>query len=232
VQPKPVSASPPAQVPAPPNQPLSDSASARPAAETAPPPPKAKELPNLWLKPVLERQPIRYEWLTSLVYEGIAVWARNSSEGKLLDCACWFISLSDAEDLHDPAFRGVFLTEKGGFGLMSGGYMIRLEQGTAFVGTPNSELKDSDVRLDGVGIDSDGRLVLIVNDGYRSKFGVPEAMVTATLEELKEHGAELMSIKEVLESPDPLDIVWTAPAEQANAGEPKALASRRPGFTL
>ena len=38
-----------------------------------------------------------------------------------------------------------------------------------------------------------------------------------------------MSVKEVLQSPEPLEVVWTVPAEQEDPNEPQAVESLRPG---
>jgi hypothetical protein len=41
-----------------------------------------------------------------------------------------------------------------------------------------------------------------------------------------------MSVKEVLQSPEPLEVVWTVPAEQEDPDDPQALESLRPDCTV
>ncbi len=200
---------------------------ARATTPIAPPPP-SEPLPNLWLKPVLEQQPIRFDWFTCLVYAKMATWVGNSNQGRLLESECWYIRLAEATDLADPGFRGIFDTRGGSFGFLSGGYMIRFENGTAFLGPANLALMAKDVRPLAVGMDSSGCPVFVVNDGYRSKFGVPEPELRAKLVELKTRGGKLMSVKEVLESREALEVIWTVPAQQADANNPEAQEQLQP----
>jgi len=76
--------------------------------------------------------------------------------------------------------------------------------------------------------DLEQRIVFIVTDGYRTKFGVPEQTVVQELACLRTFGALVMSLSEVLHSPEPLEVVWTVPAEQEDPGDPQALESLRP----
>ena len=76
------------------------------------------------------------------------------------------------------------------------------------------------------------RIVFIVNEGYRTKFGIPEQTVVQELACLRTFGALVMSVKEVLQSPEPLEVVWTVPAEQEDPNEPQALESLKPETTV
>ena len=72
------------------------------------------------------------------------------------------------------------------------------------------------------------RIVFIVTEGYRTKFGVPEQNVVQELACLRTFGALVMSVKEILQSPEPLEVVWTVPADQEDPNDPQALESLRP----
>jgi hypothetical protein len=74
--------------------------------------------------------------------------------------------------------------------------------------------------------------VFIVNEGYRTQFGVAEQAVVEELARLREHGALMLSVNEILQSPDPLELVWTIPAEQENPSDPQALECLRPDHTV
>jgi len=57
---------------------------------------------------------------------------------------------------------------------------------------------------------------------------VPESTLGEALQRLREHGAVLVSVTETLASHEPIEIVWTVPAEQADPNDPQALESVRP----
>ncbi len=191
--------------------------------------PEVKPLPNLWLKPVLSQRPIRHDWFACLVYTELARKFGNSSEGKFGPSACWFIALEDTEDISSSMFKGIFLTEKGGLGFLNRGHLARFSKGIAFIGTPESALEGIDVTLLAVGLDSQERIIFLVSEDFHSKFGVPDATIGKELGQLKSHGALVMSVPEALESPEPIEVVWTVPAEQQNPSDPQALESIRPG---
>jgi hypothetical protein len=79
-----------------------------------------------------------------------------------------------------------------------------------------------------VGLDSQQRVLFIVTERYRSRFGIPDQTVAEELARLREHGALLMSVKEVLQSPEPLEVIWTVPAEQEDPADPQAVENVRP----
>jgi hypothetical protein len=79
-----------------------------------------------------------------------------------------------------------------------------------------------------VGLDLEQRVVFIVSNDYRGKFGVPDQVMRDELAQLRKLGAVMLSVKEALESREPLEVVWTVPAEQKEPGDPQALESARP----
>jgi hypothetical protein len=187
-----------------------------------------RPLPNLWLSEVLARPALPPDWFTNLVYGKMAERFGNSSEGKFGPWACWFISLAESEDIDEPAFKGIFLTEKGSLGFLNEGQMARFHNGVAFLGTRESALEGIEVDLVGVGVDAQERVVFILSDNYRARFGVPEATLTDVVRHLNAAGAVIMSVREVLTSREPLAVVWTVPAEQSDPENPEALESNRP----
>jgi hypothetical protein len=191
-------------------------------------PEPSKPLPNLWLENVLAQPELRHDWFACLVYSKMAERFGNSREGKFGPGACWFISLGETEDIDDPAFKGIFLTEKGGFGFLNAGQMARFYNGVAFVGTQKWALEGIQVNLVAAALDAHERVVFILNDDYRAKFGVPDSTLGEVLERLTEHGSVLMSVAEALASREPLTVVWTVPMEQANPNDPEALESHAP----
>lgn len=196
-----------------------------------PPLPQSEPHPNLWLKPILERQPIRYDWLTCLVYGRIAAWLHNSREGELFGRKCWFVEVNESEpeeqSMSDRNLKAIFLEADGGFGFVNGDWFCLFEKERATVGSNESSLKAEPVRLMGAGLDACDRFVFIVSDGHRSRWGVPEDGLTSVLARLKESGAVVLSLSEALESSEPLQVVWTVPVEQANPADPQALETRR-----
>jgi hypothetical protein len=192
----------------------------KPVAPTRP-------LPNSWLKEVLAQPALPPEWFAVLAYSKLAERLGNSSEGKFGPCDCWFISLGESEDIADPAFKGMFITEKGSLGFLNEGYMARFYNRIAFIGLQDSALEGVQVALVAVGLDERERVVFILGDNYRSQFGVQEATVGEMLNRLREHGAIIMSVAETLVSTNPLEVVWTVPAEQADPSSPEARENTR-----
>jgi hypothetical protein len=186
-------------------------------------------LPNLWLQPVLSQPSIRFDWFGCLVYRQMAEHFGSSHEDQFGLSHCWVSSLGEVEDINDPAFVGFFVTEKGGLGYLNQGHVARFPREVVMIGTPGSAIEAIGVSLTGVAVDTYGRLVFIVTEGYRSKFGVSEQVVAEALARLDEFGALLMSAAEVLQSRVPLEVVWTVPAEQQDADDPQAVESLRPG---
>lgn len=186
-----------------------------------------KPLPNLWLKEILAQPPHHHEWFAALAYRKMAEWLGNSITGKFGPSECWFIRLGDSEDIADPAFKGIFITEKGSLGFLNKGQMARFYNRMAFLGTQQSALEGLQVDLLAVSLDARQRLVFIVSDNYRRQFGVPETILAEVLNRLSDHGAVVLSVREILASPERLEVVWTVPAEQADPSSPEARESIR-----
>jgi len=106
--------------------------------------------------------------------------------------------------------------------------MARFNQGVAFIGTQESAIQGIGVSLLGVGFDVQQRVVLVITDDYRKKFGVPDQTLAQELGRLEEYGAVIMSVKEVLHSQDPIEVLWTVPAAQENSDDPRIIESIRP----
>jgi hypothetical protein len=185
------------------------------------------ELPNLWLKAVLVQAPMPHDWFASLVYGKLAEQFDNSHQGWFGPSPCWTVAMGEVEDIAEAGFKGVFLTEKRWFGFRNQGRMVRFHSGVVFVGGKDSAIEGINVGLLAVGLDGQQRVVFVVTDSYRARFGVPEQTVGQELARLRESGAVMMSVKEVLESCEPLEVVWTVPAAQADPNEPQALESLR-----
>ncbi len=137
--------------------------------------------------------------------------------------------LGDTDDICDLAFRGIFLTQKGGLAYLNQGHIARFHNEVAFVGTLESTIEGIGVNLKAVGADSQQRIVFIVTEGYRAQFGIPDQTVAEELAHLREYGASVMSASEVLHSPEPIEVVWSVPAEQEEASDPQAVEDLRPG---
>jgi hypothetical protein len=203
--------------------------SEKPAATEVTTRTQAKPLPNLWLESILSQPPIRHDWFACLIYSKLAHRFGNSSEGKFGPSPCWAIALGETPEVSSPAFKGIFLTEKGGLGFLNQGHVARFYRGVVFLGSQGSALEGIDVTLLAIGLDYQQRMVFIVTDNYRAKFGVPEVTLRKELAQLREHGAVVMSLAEVLESSEPIEVVWTVPAEQGNPSDPQAFENTRPG---
>ena len=186
-----------------------------------------RSLPNLWLKEVLAQPALPPEWFGVLTYTKLAERFGNSNEGKFGPCDCWFISLGESEDIADPVFKGLFITEKGSLGFLSQGQMARFYNGIAFIGPQESALQGIQVNLIAVGLDAQERLVFVLSDNYRAQFGVREATLAEVLGRLREHGALIMSAKETLANADPIEVLWTVPADQPDPSTPEARESTR-----
>jgi hypothetical protein len=191
-----------------------------------------RPLPNSWLEPILGRPSIRHDWFTRLLYRKLAAHFGNSHEDMFGPIPCWASSLGDVDDVCDPAFRGVFLTQKGGLAYLSQGHIARFNNQVAFLGTLESTIEGIGVNLKAVGTDLQQRIVLIVTESYRTQFGIPEQAVVEELARLREYGALMLSAHEVLQSPDPLELVWTVPAEQENPSDPQVVETLRPVNTV
>jgi hypothetical protein len=187
-----------------------------------------RPLPNLWLEGILDC-PSHQRGFTCLIYTKLAQHFGNSSEGMFGPIPCWACSLGDVDDICDPAFRGVFLTQKGGLAYLNQGHIARFHNEVAFLGTLESTIEGIGVDLKAVGADSLQRIVFVVNESYRTQFGVPVQTVTEALARLGEYGALVMSAPEILHSPDPIEVLWTVPAEQEDPNDPQAAEHIRPG---
>ena len=162
-----------------------------------------KSLPNIWLKEILAQPALAPDWFAVLTYSKMAERFGNSNEGKFGPCDCWYISLGESEDIADPAFKGVFITEKGSLGFVNAGQMARFYNGVAFIGPQDAALEGIQVKLIAVGLDSQERLVFVLSDNYRAQFGVREATLGEVLNGLRDHGAVIMSAKETLANAEP-----------------------------
>jgi hypothetical protein len=189
---------------------------------------QATPLPNSWLENVLAQQPIRHDWFACMVYGRIAERFGNSGDGTFGLSRCWAVALDETEDIADPAFKGIFLTEKHGLGFLCQGYMARFNHGVAFIGTQESAIQGIGVSLLGVGFDVQQRVVLVITDDYRKKFGVPEQVLAQELGRLRKYGAVVMSVKEALQSQEPIEVLWTVPAAQESSSDPRVIESIRP----
>ena len=200
-----------------------------PAADKGiPPAVPAQPSPNAWLEKVLTQPPIRHDWLACMVFNKIVERFGNSRDGTLGLSRCWSVALDETEDIADPAFKGIFLTEKHGLGFMCREQMARFNHGVAFLGTQESAIQGIGVGLLGAGFDIHQRLVLVITDDYRKKFGVPEQALAQELGRLAECGAVILSAKELLQSQHPIEVLWTVPAEQENSENPQTTESIRP----
>jgi hypothetical protein len=187
-----------------------------------------RPLPNLWLQAVLGRPSVRQDWLACLVYTRMAEHFGNSAEGYFGPFPCWACSLGDVEDISAPGFRGVFLTAKGGLGYLNHGHVARFRNEVAFIGTLESAIEGIGVGLVAAGVDAQQRVVFVVTEGYRAKFGLPDQTVAEELARLRGFGAVVLSPTELLHSPDALEVVWTVPAHQDNPDDPQAVEHLRP----
>ena len=207
--------------PAPPPKPGESKPAPRPAETIRP-------LPNQWLQAVLHNIAARHDWFPCLVYRQMAEHFGNSCEGFFGPFPCWACSLGGVEDISAPGFRGIFLTQKGGLGYLNHGHIARFRNGVAFIGTLESVIEAIDVNLLAAGVDSQQRIVFIVTEGYRARFGIPEQTVIHELTRLREHAAVVMSPSEALQSPEPIEVIWTVPAQQENPDDPQAVETLRP----
>jgi hypothetical protein len=163
-----------------------------------------------------------------MVYSKIAERFGNSRDGAFGLSRCWAVALDETEDIADPAFKGIFLTEKRGLGFVCREQMARFNHGVAFIGTQESAIQGIGVSLLGVGFDVQERIVLVISDDYRKKFGVPDQILAQELGRLEACGAVIMSVKEVLQSQDPIEVLWTVPAAQEHSDDPQIIESVRP----
>ena len=181
-----------------------------------------KPTPNLWLRGILDQPVLRHDFFASLVYYRMVERFGNSFEGKFGPAGCWYIALGEVDDFDHPAFKGVFLTERRGLGFRTEGQMVRFYNEIVFLGPQQYTLEGIGIRLVAVGLDARERFVFVLSDGYRAKFGVPDSTLAEVLDRLREFGAVVLSVSEVLASTEPLTVLWTAPAEQANPDQPEA----------
>ena len=152
----------------------------------------------------------------------------NSSEGSFGASPCWFISLNEETDIAAPAFKGIFLTEKGGLGFLSSGQIARFNNGVAFIGRVESAHEGIDVNLVGLGLNARSQVAFIVGDNYRNKFEVSEATLIELLKQLGESGALILSISETLADRESMEVLWTLPTEHPDPNNPQVLEMRRP----
>jgi hypothetical protein len=184
--------------------------------------------PNEWLGPLLTNPTVRHDWFTCLTYSKMAEHFGNSSVGKFGPATCWFIRLGNVQDIRNPGFKGIFLTEKGSVGFLNDGVLARFYNGMAFFGTQESTLEGIGIFLTAIGLDAHERLVFFVSEDYRAKFGVAEKALQGLLQRLRAHGSVITNTSEALSSPEPLKILWTIPVEQVDPKNPEVLESTAP----
>ncbi len=184
--------------------------------------------PNQWLKPILEKQAIRFDWFACVVYSKIANYFHDSREATIDATKCWLISLTDVEDLTEPAFKGIFLADDGTFGFFGGGCKVQFQDGGVQLQIEETVLRSSDVRLHAVAMENNGLFVFVVGEGFSSKFGVPDPVMAVEMSFLKERGVVLRSTKQVLASHEPIEVIWTVPVEQTDPADPQAVETSRP----
>jgi len=203
---------------------------AEPAGAGAPPaaPPPPKPLPNSWLAEVLAQPPIRHDWFACTMYGTLAKRFGNSHDGVFGPSHCWSVALGETEDIGEPGFKGLYLTEKHGLGFLCEGQTARFNRGVAFVGTQETAIQGIGVNLVAVGLDTQERFVFVITDGYRKQFGVPEQSLAQEFARLEKHGALIRSVSELLHGQDPIEVLWTVPAAQEDPSDPQALESVRP----
>jgi hypothetical protein len=187
-----------------------------------------RSLPNVWMKEILAQPSLPPEWFAVLTYTRIAERFGNSNEGKFGPSDCWYISLGEAEDIADPAFKGVFITEKGSLGFLNRGQMARFYNRVAFIGPQDVALEGIQVDLLALGLDVQERVVFVLSDNYRAQFGVRAATLGEVLNRLRDCGAVIMGARETLANPDPIEVLWTTPADQEDPASPVARESTRP----
>jgi hypothetical protein len=209
---------------------------APPPAELAPRPaqkaPKPSSPTNQWLTDILAQPVIRFDWLGSLLYASIAERFGNSREGTFGPGKCWSVTLGEVVDVEDPNFKEVFLTQKGGFGFLGQNALLRFHKGVVFLGSRENVLEGIGVSLIAVGLDAGSKLVFIVSEEYKSKFGVAERIIENELTRLDSAGAIILTQKEVVESCRSIELVWTVPADQADPINPQAVESLRPADVI
>jgi hypothetical protein len=142
------------------------------------------------------------------------------------------VALGEVVEVEDPNFKGVFLTQKGGFGFLGQYALLRFHKGVVFLGTRENVLEGIGVSLIGVGLDTEANVVFIVADEYRSRFGVADRIIANELTRLDSAGATILTREEVLESSRIIELVWTVPADQADPVNPQAIESLRPAEVI
>ncbi len=196
----------------------------KPGEATAKPQAPAKPTVNLWLAEFLARPQMAHEWFACLVYSKIAEYFGNSTEGQFGTGTCWYVGVTPVESIDDPAFKGILLTEKRSLAFLCQGQVARFGNGVAFLGSQQDPLEGIHVVLLGVGLDAQWRVVFVLNEDFRRGFDAPEPVLTAVLKRLRDLGAIITTRSEILASPDSVEVIWTAPANQATQTEPEALA--------
>ena len=182
----------------------------------------AAPLPNLWLETILRRPSLRHAGFTCLIYRRMAEYFGNSSEAMFGPIPCWACSLGEVEDVCDPAFRGVILTQKGGLAYLNQGHIVRFHNAVAIIGTLEATIEGIGVDLRAVGVDSQQRITFVVTERPSAQFGIPEQTVAEELMRLREYGALVMSVRDVLASSEPIEVLWSVPTEQEDPDDPQA----------
>jgi hypothetical protein len=173
------------------------------------PEPQARPRPNLHLKETLAPAAARQIWSPALTFERLAAKFGNPIDGRFGWSTCRAIQMGPVEDISEAEFKGIFLTEKGSLGFLSRGRVLRFQRGVVFVGTRESAIEGIGIHLLAVGL-TEQSIVFVVTDSFRSRFGVPLQTTQQELQAITREGALVMDIPELLSSPAPIDLLWTA----------------------
>jgi len=134
--------------------------------------------------------------------------------------------------VEDPNFKGVFLTQKGGFGFLGQHTLLRFHKGVVFLGSRETVLEGIGVSLIAVGLDTESRLLFIVADEYRSRLGATDRIIASELTRLDAAGAVILTREEAIEFSRVIELVWTVPADQADPINPEAIENLRPAEAI
>ena len=65
-------------------------------------------------------------------------------------------------------------------------------------------------------------------DDFLPRFGVAEAVILQELECLKSYGARILGRRQVIESRDPPEVLWSIPGAETAPSNPQVIETRRP----
>ena len=225
----------------PPKQGTADSVIITPPPVVQTPVPKAKILPSVWLKDILSQPQAEHAWLANRIFSAInkklgdkgLMYEKDGPEDRAVKGAhyrsidWWAIPLGESTDLSAPDYKGIFYTGNAGFGLMDNGSLVKFMQGMASLKIEDEAIQLSGVSLVAVGMDRNKKFVWIAEGDYRDKMlkyllgeypkALAETIIRRIFEKMKKYDFCIMSTKEVLESDEPIETIWTLPAAEAEA---------------